>query len=57
MKKRGMLLLLVGSSGSGKNTIINYLTQEREDVEFLVSHTTRQKRISEENGVTYYFVN
>lgn len=53
---KGMLLLLAGSSGSGKNTVINYLLQERPDIEFLVSHTTRQKRDYEQDGVTYHFV-
>jgi len=53
---KGMLLLVAGSSGSGKNTIINYLTKERNDVDFLVSHTTRQMREGEQDGVTYHFV-
>lgn len=53
---KGLLLLLVGSSGSGKNTIINKLTQENNNVKFLVSHTTREKRENEKNGVTYNFV-
>lgn len=53
---KGLLLLLVGSSGSGKNTIINTLTKEKNNVKFLVSHTTREKREGEKNGVTYNFV-
>ncbi len=53
---KGLLLLIAGSSGSGKNTIINFLKKERQDVEFLVSHTTRQMRENEQNGVTYNFV-
>ncbi len=52
----GMLLLLVGSSGSGKNTIINNLTKINKDVEFLVSNTTREMRPNEKDGVTYNFV-
>lgn len=53
---KGMLLLLAGSSGSGKNTLINFLTKERQDVEFLVSHTTREMREGEADGKTYHFV-
>lgn len=52
----GMLLLFVGSSGSGKNTIINYLTKKHSNVEFLVSHTTREMRPGEKDGGTYNFV-
>lgn len=52
----GMLLLLVGSSGSGKNTIINNLTKINKNVKFLVSNTTREMRPNEKDGVTYNFV-
>lgn len=54
--ERGLLLLLAGSSGSGKNTIINYLTKDRSDVKFLVSQTTREIRPGEAEGVTYHYV-
>lgn len=54
---KGMLLLLAGSSGSGKNTIIKYLEQERNDVEFLISHTSRAMREGERQGWPYHFVN
>lgn len=51
-----MLLLLAGSSGSGKNTIIRHLEQERSDVQFLVSHTSRAMRENERQGWPYHFV-
>lgn len=54
--RKGMLMLMVGSSGSGKNTIINNLIERRKDVKFLVSNTTREMRPNEKNGVTYNFI-
>lgn len=54
--KNGFLMLIIGSSGSGKNTIINQLTNTNPKVKFLVSNTTREMREGERNGVTYNFV-
>lgn len=52
------LVLLVGPSSSGRNTIINKLL-ETGDYHYIVSDTTRQPRINndilEENGREYWF--
>jgi len=53
------LVLLLGFSGAGKNTIINYLKQHY-DYYFLVSDTTRKPRrnngLLEADGVDYNFI-
>lgn len=54
--KRGTLLVLSGSSGVGKSTVIAQVLRERPDLYFSVSFTTRQPREGEKDGVNYYFV-
>ncbi len=56
MTKKGMLIVLSGPSGSGKDTILNELTRRETDVNVSVSMTTRAKRDCEIDGVHYYFV-
>lgn len=54
MKKDKLLLLLVGVSGSGKSTLGLYL--EELGIPQLISHTTRQKRKGEIEGITYHYI-
>ncbi len=54
--KRGTLLVLSGSSGVGKSTVIAQVLAERPDLYFSVSFTTRPPREGEVHGVNYYFV-
>ena len=50
-------LVICGPSGVGKGTLIEMLRQEfPEAFGFSVSHTTRQPREGEKNGVHYHFV-
>ncbi|KAJ3038829.1 hypothetical protein HK097_003029, partial [Rhizophlyctis rosea] len=50
-------VVLCGSSGTGKSTLSKLLTQTHPDLFALaVSHTTRQPRGAERNGVDYHFV-
>ncbi|HVR42508.1 MAG TPA: guanylate kinase [Thermoanaerobaculia bacterium] len=56
----GTLFILSGPSGAGKTTLITRaqtdLTRLGIQLHFSVSHTTRQKRKTEEEGRDYYFV-
>ena len=54
--KRGTLLVISGSSGVGKSTVIREVMSQRPDLYFSVSFTTREPREGEVNGVNYYFV-
>jgi guanylate kinase len=54
--RAGTLLLVCGPSGAGKNTIVERLVAERDDVTFSVSATTRTPRDGERDGVDYLFV-
>ena len=54
--KRGTLLVISGSSGVGKSTVIREVMSQRPDLYFSVSFTTREPREGEVNGVNYNFV-
>lgn len=54
--RKGTLLVLSGSSGVGKSTVIARVLEERPDVYFSVSCTTRAPRPGEVDGVNYYFI-
>ena len=50
-------VVVCGPSGVGKGTLLNRLMAEHpEDFGFSVSHTTRQPRAGEVDGVHYHFV-
>ena len=54
---RRNLLLIAGPSGVGKGTLINMLMADAPgDYGFSVSHTTRDPRTGEKDGVHYHFV-
>ena len=56
MTDNGILIIFSGPSGSGKDTVLNELIKNRDDVKISVSMTTRQKRDGEIDGKHYYFV-
>ena len=55
-KRRGMLLVVSGPSGTGKGTLLERLLREDESFVFSVSATTRSPREGEQDGVHYHFL-
>ena len=56
MNKSGLLIILSGPSGSGKDTILTELTKREADIRVSISLTTRKPRDWEIDGKNYYFV-
>lgn len=52
----GKLFLILGPSGTGKGTAINYLRKEFSDAVFPISCTTRPPRPQERDGEVYHFL-
>ena len=56
MNDKGVLIILSGPSGSGKDTVLNKLVKVRDDVKVSISMTTRKQIDGEIDGFHYYFV-
>ena len=55
--KKGLLIILSGPSGVGKGTVRKYIMKHHSfPLVFSISMTTRAPRVTETNGVEYYFV-
>lgn len=54
--QKGKLFVLSGASGVGKSTVLAKVMEQRKDLTFSVSATTRSPRPGEQDGVSYYFV-
>ena len=53
---KGKLVVISGTSGVGKGTVLGIMMKKREDLVFSVSATTRSPRPGEVDGVHYYFI-
>lgn len=53
---KGKLFIISGASGVGKSTVLSRVMEQREDLLFSVSATTRTPRPGEQEAVSYYFV-
>ncbi len=51
-----LLLVVSAPSGCGKTTLCREVLARMPDLAFSISHTTRQPRAGEADGVNYYFV-
>ena len=55
-KSKGLLIVVSGPSGAGKDTICNRLVGEMKDTKISISMTSREPRGKEVDGVDYYFI-
>ncbi|MFP4372235.1 MAG: guanylate kinase [Halanaerobium sp.] len=53
---KGLLFVLSGPSGVGKNTVLDALFEDFDGVSYSVSATTREKRKGEIEGEDYFFI-
>ncbi len=54
--KRGLLVVISGPSGVGKDTLIEGLRERDPSLRYSISYTTRKPRPGEVDGVNYFFV-
>jgi len=53
----GRLFIVAAPSGGGKTSLVKQLIQDVSQIEVSISHTTRQMRPGEADGVHYFFIN
>ena len=53
---KGVMVVLSGPSGCGKDTVLNRLLEMDSRIKPSVSATTRKPRVDEKEGVSYYFL-
>lgn len=56
MRNRGILVVVSGPSGAGKNSLLNAVLPRVPNLRYSVSVTTRAPRPNEKDGVHYFFV-
>ena len=54
--KTNNLFVLAAPSGAGKTTLVHALVKRNPDLKFSISYTTRKRRVNEEDGRDYFFV-
>ncbi len=52
--KDGKMIILSSPSGAGKTTLVKKISKEK-NFKISISHTTREPRASEVDGVDYFF--
>ncbi len=53
---KGRLFVLSGPSGCGKGTVCNMLLQRNPNLKLSISATTREQRVGEVDGETYFYL-
>jgi guanylate kinase len=54
--KTGRIFIISAPSGAGKTTLCNEILKKFPDLRYSISHTTRQPRTGELDGVDYFFI-
>lgn len=55
-KKKGRIFVISAPSGAGKSTLCSKITARFTDLAYSVSHTTREPRAGEKDGIDYFFI-
>ena len=56
-EKNNKIIIISSPSGAGKTTICKFLLKKMVNLNLSISHTTRQKRITEKHKRDYFFTN
>lgn len=56
MSQTGNLFVIAAPSGTGKTSLVKALTEKVSHLSVSISHTTREKRPNEQDGVNYFFI-
>lgn len=56
MNRKGNLYIVSAPSGAGKTTLCKILMDTFSDIDYSVSHTTREPRKGETDGLDYFFI-
>lgn len=54
--QKGLLVVISGPSGTGKGTVCKMIFEQRDNIKYSVSATTRKPREGEIDGKNYFFV-
>ena len=52
----GTLFIISAPSGAGKTSLVSQLLERMDNIKASISHTTRDRRPGEEDGVNYHFI-
>jgi guanylate kinase len=55
-KQKGKLFVIAAPSGAGKTSLVRALLEQRPELRFSISYTTRKPRPKEKHGEDYFFV-
>ena len=53
---KGKLIVFSAPSGAGKTTLVKHALENKNNIQFSISCTTRDKRDGEEHGKDYYYI-